>query len=50
MEQCRIIIFTGKGGVGKTSVAAAHAVKASDEGKCTMLISTDMANNLRFRK
>ena len=46
MEQCRIIIFTGKGGVGKTSVAAAHAVKASDEGKCTMLISTDMAHNL----
>ena len=42
----RIIIFTGKGGVGKTSTAAAHAVKAAGMGKKTLLVSTDMAHNL----
>lgn len=46
MEEKRIIIFTGKGGVGKTSVAAAHAIKSADEGKATLLVSTDMAHNL----
>ncbi|MNM64738.1 Arsenical pump-driving ATPase [compost metagenome] len=42
----RILIFTGKGGVGKTSIAAAHAVKAAKEGKKTLIVSTDMAHNL----
>lgn len=42
----RILIFTGKGGVGKTSVAAAHAVKSAKEGKKTIIVSTDMAHNL----
>lgn len=42
----RIIIFTGKGGVGKTSVAAAHAVKAAKDGLKTLIVSTDMAHNL----
>ncbi|MBL4931935.1 ArsA family ATPase [Clostridium paridis] len=42
----RIIIFTGKGGVGKTSTAAAHAVKAANEGVKTLIVSTDMAHNL----
>lgn len=42
----RIIIFTGKGGVGKTSVAAAHAVKAAGKGIKTLVVSTDMAHNL----
>ena len=42
----RIIIFTGKGGVGKTSTAAAHALKASMEGLKTLIVSTDMAHNL----
>lgn len=42
----RILIFTGKGGVGKTSVAAAHAVKSAAEGKNTLLVSADMAHNL----
>lgn len=42
----RIIIFTGKGGVGKTSVAAAHARKASLLGKKTLIVSADMAHNL----
>lgn len=42
----RIIIFTGKGGVGKTSVAAAHARKAALMGKNTLIVSADMAHNL----
>lgn len=42
----RIIIFTGKGGVGKTTTAAAHAVKAAGEGIKTLIVSTDMAHNL----
>jgi len=42
----RIIIFTGKGGVGKTSTAAAHAVKAAREDIKTLIVSTDMAHNL----
>lgn len=42
----RIIVFTGKGGVGKTSVAAAHARKASVMGKKTLIVSVDMAHNL----
>lgn len=42
----KIYIFTGKGGVGKSSVAAAHAVKSALEGKRTILVSTDMAHNL----
>lgn len=42
----RIILFTGKGGVGKSSVAAAHARKSAEQGKKTLLVSTDMAHNL----
>ena len=42
----RIIIFTGKGGVGKSSLAAAHAVSSASGGKKTLLVSTDMAHNL----
>ena len=42
----KIFIITGKGGVGKTSVAAAHAVRSADEGINTLLISADMAHNL----
>lgn len=42
----RIYIFTGKGGVGKSSIAAAHAIKSAEEGKKTLLVSTDMAHNL----
>ncbi|MCC5942591.1 MAG: arsenical pump-driving ATPase [Balneolaceae bacterium] len=41
------IFFTGKGGVGKTSLASATAVKLSDEGKKVLLISTDPASNLK---
>ena len=42
----RILIFTGKGGVGKSSLAAAHARSSALEGKKTLLVSTDMAHNL----
>lgn len=42
----RILIFTGKGGVGKTSAAAAHARLSAREGKRTLLYSSDMAHNL----
>lgn len=42
----RIIIFTGKGGVGKTSVVAAHALLAARSGINTLLVSADMAHNL----
>ena len=42
----RIYVFTGKGGVGKSSIAAAHAIKSATEGKKTLLVSTDMAHNL----
>jgi len=42
----RILVFTGKGGVGKTSVAAAHARLSSLDGKKTIIVSTDMAHNL----
>ena len=42
----RIIIYTGKGGVGKTSVAAATALKSSQEGLKTLVVSTDAAHSL----
>lgn len=41
------IFFTGKGGVGKTSLASAIAIKLSDEGQSVLLISTDPASNLK---
>ena len=42
----RIILYTGKGGVGKTSVAAATACKIASEGKKVLVISTDQAHSL----
>lgn len=42
----RIILFTGKGGVGKTTLAAATAVKAASLGYQTLIISTDVAHSL----
>lgn len=42
----RILFFTGKGGVGKTSVACATAVRLADGGKRVLLVSTDPASNL----
>ena len=40
------IFFSGKGGVGKTSMACAHAVRHADEGERTLIVTTDPASNL----
>ena len=42
----RVILFTGKGGVGKTSVAAATAVQCAKAGYRTVVMSTDPAHSL----
>lgn len=42
----RIIIYTGKGGVGKTSMAAATASKIAKDGKKVLVMSTDQAHSL----
>lgn len=42
----RIIIYTGKGGVGKTSIAAATALFLSNKGKKVLVMSTDQAHSL----
>ena len=42
----KFLFFTGKGGVGKTSLACATAINLADQGKRVLLISTDPASNL----
>lgn len=42
----RIILYTGKGGVGKTSVAAATALQCAERGQRTVVVSTDIAHSL----
>ena len=42
----RFLFFTGKGGVGKTSIACATALALADGGKSVLLVSTDPASNL----
>src|SRR5512134_2254423 len=42
----RVLFFTGKGGVGKTSIACATAVRLADAGRRVLLVSTDPASNL----
>jgi len=42
----RIVVYTGKGGVGKTSVAAATALLAAERGYRTIVLSTDAAHSL----
>ena len=42
----RFLFFTGKGGVGKTSVACAASLRLADAGKTVLLVSTDPASNL----
>lgn len=43
----KYIFFTGKGGVGKTSIACATSLNLADSGKNILLISTDPASNLQ---
>lgn len=45
-DYTKYLFFTGKGGVGKTSLACATAIKLADKGKKVLLISTDPASNL----
>ncbi len=42
----RILFFTGKGGVGKTTTACATAIALAEAGKRVLLVSTDPASNL----
>ena len=42
----RIILYTGKGGVGKTSIAASTACKIASSGKKVLVVSTDQAHSL----
>lgn len=43
----KYLFFTGKGGIGKTSVACATAVALADQGRKVLLVSTDPASNLQ---
>lgn len=45
-QPTRFMFFTGKGGVGKTSIACATAIALADHGKRVLLVSTDPASNL----
>jgi arsenite-transporting ATPase len=42
----RVILYSGKGGVGKTSVAAATALRCAEIGCRTLIMSTDSAHSL----
>src|ERR671936_365053 len=42
----RVLLFTGEGGVGKTTIAAATAVRAAKAGRRTLVMSTDPAHSL----
>ena len=42
----RFLFFTGKGGVGKTSIACATAIRLAREGRRVLLVSTDPASNV----
>lgn len=43
----KYLLFTGKGGVGKTSIASSLAINLADQGKKVILVSTDPASNLQ---
>ena len=42
----RFVFFTGKGGVGKTSIACATAIDLAARGRRVLLVSTDPASNV----
>ena len=45
-QPTRFLFFTGKGGVGKTSLSTATAIALADAGRRVLLVSTDAASNL----
>lgn len=45
-QPTRFVFFTGKGGVGKTSLSTATAIQLADRGLRVLLVSTDAASNL----
>jgi arsenite-transporting ATPase len=45
-QPSRFLFFTGKGGVGKTSIACAAAMRLAEAGKTVLLVSTDPASNV----
>ena len=45
-QATRYLFFTGKGGVGKTSISCATAIALADTGRRVLLVSTDPASNL----
>ena len=45
-NEARLILYTGKGGVGKSSISAATAVRCAELGHDTLLVSSDTAHNL----
>ena len=42
----RVILYTGKGGVGKSTISAATAVRCARRGSRTLLVSSDLAHNV----
>ena len=42
----RLVLYLGKGGVGKTTLSAATAARAARLGKRTLVVSTDLAHSL----
>ena len=44
--QTQFLFFSGKGGVGKTTMACTRAVRSADEGQRTLIVTTDPASNL----
>ena len=46
MSETRVLLFTGKGGVGKSTLCSASAVAAAELGMRTLVISTDPAHSV----
>lgn len=47
IKATKYLFFTGKGGVGKTSLSSSLAINLADNGKTVLLVSTDPASNLQ---